>query len=197
MVARPAADAEDRAPVRVVALRVQGLEPRGLRRPPRLLRRGEGRPAAELPALLAAVIEEVRVEPLDVAPLFAEVVEEVWVVFVSDIPGIEEVNVFKKDGSVVHFKQNVKLQAATGANTYVVTGKHEEKSIQDLMPGILPHLGPELAQQLAGGMGAAPPAAAPSDEFGLPSDSDDSGDDGSDSGDDVPELVEQFDETQK
>ena len=67
---------------------------------------------------------------------------------VSDIPGIEEVNVFKRDGSVVHFKHNVKLQASTGANTYVITGKHDEKSIQELMPGILPHLGPELAQQL-------------------------------------------------
>ena len=120
---------------------------------------------------------------------------------VSDIPGIEEVNVFKRDGSVVHFKHNVKLQASTGANTYVITGKHDEKSIQDLMPGILPHLGPELAQQLQGGMGmggggggmSAPP---PSDELGLPSDSDDS-EEGSDSEDDVPELVENFDEAQK
>ena len=108
---------------------------------------------------------------------------------------------FKRDGSVVHFKHNVKLQASTGANTYVITGKHDEKSIQDLMPGILPHLGPELAQQLQGGMGmggggggmSAPP---PSDELGLPSDSDDS-DEGSDSEDDVPELVENFDEAQK
>ena len=59
----------------------------------------------------------------------------------------------------------------------------------------------ELAQQLQGGMGigggvggmSAPP---PSDELGLPSDSDDS-DEGSDSEDDVPELVENFDEAQK
>ena len=78
---------------------------------------------------------------------------------VSDIPGIEEVNVFKRDGSVVHFKHNVKLQASTGANTYVITGKHDEKSIQDLMPGILPHLGPELAQR-AGGRAWAVVAAA-------------------------------------
>ena len=62
-------------------------------------------------------------------------------------------------------------------------------------------VGPELAQQLQGGMGlggggggmSAPP---PSDELGLPSDSDDS-DEGSDSEDDVPDLVENFDEAQK
>ena len=44
-----------------------------------------------------------------------------------------------------------------------------------------------------GGDGGAPP---PSDELGLPSDSDDS-DEGSDSEDDVPDLVENFDEAQK
>ena len=41
-----------------------------------------------------------------------------------------------------------------------------------------------------------PWAPPPSDELGLPSDSDDS-DEGSDSEDDVPELVENFDEAQK
>ena len=45
-------------------------------------------------------------------------------------------------------------------------------------------------------MGGAVGAPPPSDELGLPSDSDDS-DEGSDSEDDVPELVENFDEAQK
>mmetsp|Transcript_35233 Transcript_35233/g.109233 ORF Transcript_35233/g.109233 Transcript_35233/m.109233 type:complete len:388 (+) Transcript_35233:124-1287(+) len=72
----------------------------------------------------------------------------------SDIPGIEEVNIFNKNGTVVHFKHGVKLTASTGANTYVVTGKGEEKQLQDLMPGIMPHLGPDLMRQMqAGGMG--------------------------------------------
>ena len=61
-------------------------------------------------------------------------------------------------------------------------------------------MGPELAQQLQGGLGmgggGAVGAPPPSDELGLPSDSDDS-DEGSDSEDDVPELVENFDEAQK
>ena len=61
-------------------------------------------------------------------------------------------------------------------------------------------IGPELAQQLQGGLGmgggGAVGAPPPSDELGLPSDSDDS-DEGSDSEDDVPELVENFDEAQK
>ena len=60
--------------------------------------------------------------------------------------------------------------------------------------------GTDVEQQLQGGLGmgggGAVGAPPPSDELGLPSDSDDS-DEGSDSEDDVPELVENFDEAQK
>lgn len=55
---------------------------------------------------------------------------------VNNIPAIEEVNLFKEDGSVIHFS-NPKVQASIGANTYVVSGTGENKKLQDLLPGIL------------------------------------------------------------
>merc|ERR1719281_160310 len=39
---------------------------------------------------------------------------------VNTIPGIEEVNMFREDGSVLHFAAP-KVQASVTANTYVVT----------------------------------------------------------------------------
>ncbi len=44
-----------------------------------------------------------------------------------DIPAIEEVNLFKEDGGVIHFV-NPKVQASIAANTYVVSGNAETKS---------------------------------------------------------------------
>ena len=45
---------------------------------------------------------------------------------VSSIPGIEEVNMIREDGSVVHFN-NPKVQASLAANTFAVTGHAENK----------------------------------------------------------------------
>lgn len=39
---------------------------------------------------------------------------------VNNIPGIEEVNLFRDDGSIVHFKNPKQVQASIGANTYVI-----------------------------------------------------------------------------
>merc|ERR1712071_148240 len=61
---------------------------------------------------------------------------------VRDIPAIEEVNLFKDDGHVVHFS-NPKVQASIAANTYVVSGNAETKKMQDLLPGIINQLGPD------------------------------------------------------
>ena len=66
---------------------------------------------------------------------------------VSPIPGIEEVNMFRDDGSVLHFA-NPKVQASIGANTYVVSGNSEEKQLQDLLPGIINQLGPDNLENL-------------------------------------------------
>jgi len=61
---------------------------------------------------------------------------------VNNIPGIEEVNLFKEDGTVIHFN-NPKVQASIPANTYVVSGHAESKKLQDLLPGIINQLGPD------------------------------------------------------
>jgi len=61
---------------------------------------------------------------------------------VNNIPGIEEVNLFKEDGNVIHFK-TPKVQASIGANTYVVSGHAETKKLQDLLPEIIHQLGPD------------------------------------------------------
>eukprot|EP00300_Choanocystis_sp_HF-7_P024316 c2573_g1_i1.p1 GENE.c2573_g1_i1~~c2573_g1_i1.p1 ORF type:complete len:176 (+),score=34.71 c2573_g1_i1:71-529(+) len=59
---------------------------------------------------------------------------------VNTIPGIEEVNLFKDNGTVIHFT-NPKVQAHIPANTYVVSGQAETKKLQDLLPGIISQLG--------------------------------------------------------
>ena len=53
---------------------------------------------------------------------------------VNTIPGIEEVNMIKDDGSVIHFN-NPKVQASLAANTFAVTGHADNKQITELLPG--------------------------------------------------------------
>ena len=45
---------------------------------------------------------------------------------VNTIPGIEEVNMIRDDGQVLHFN-NPKVQASLAANTFAVTGHAEYK----------------------------------------------------------------------
>merc|ERR1712125_113035 len=66
---------------------------------------------------------------------------------VNNIPGIEEVNMFKEDGSVLHFAAP-KVQASVTANTYVITGHGETKQLQELLPGIINQLGPDNLMNL-------------------------------------------------
>ena len=66
---------------------------------------------------------------------------------VNNIPGIEEVNMIKDDGSVIHFN-NPKVQASLAANTFAVTGHAENKQITELLPGILNQLGAESLTHL-------------------------------------------------
>ena len=86
---------------------------------------------------------------------------------VNNIPGIEEVNMIKDDGSVIHFNNpkvrrsdsmelyhisviiaissdpklhndfSFQVQASLAANTFAVTGHAENKQITELLPGIL------------------------------------------------------------
>ncbi|XP_065069360.1 transcription factor BTF3 homolog 4-like [Rhopilema esculentum] len=61
---------------------------------------------------------------------------------VNNIPGIEEVNMIKDDGTVLHFT-NPKVQASLAANTFAITGQVENKQLTEMLPGILNQLGPE------------------------------------------------------
>jgi len=102
---------------------------------------------------------------------------------VNNIPGVEEVNMIKDDGNVIHF-QNPKVQAAIAANTFSITGHGENKELSEMLPGILNQLGPDSLNSLkrlaeSYGTGGAPAPEAEEE------DSDD---------DDVPDLVENFDE---
>ena len=106
----------------------------------------------------------------------------------TPINGMEEVNIFKADGNVIHIQQP-KIQASTPSNTFVVTGSAETKPLQELLPGILHQLGPESMDRLrqyAQSMGAGGGAAGGSIPEG--EDEDD---------DEVPELVENFEEAAK
>lgn len=47
---------------------------------------------------------------------------------VNQIPGIEEVNMIKSDGTVIHFN-NPKAQASLSANTFAITGHSENKQV--------------------------------------------------------------------
>lgn len=66
---------------------------------------------------------------------------------VNNIPGIEEVNLIKNDGSVIHFN-NPKTQASLASNVFAITGHGETKQIAELLPGILTQLGTEGLSQL-------------------------------------------------
>merc|ERR1712033_75079 len=52
---------------------------------------------------------------------------------VNSIPGIEEVNMIKDDGTVLHFN-NPKVQASISANTFAVNGHAETKQLTEMLP---------------------------------------------------------------
>ncbi|XP_019632425.1 PREDICTED: transcription factor BTF3 homolog 4-like [Branchiostoma belcheri] len=66
---------------------------------------------------------------------------------VNNIPGIEEVNMIKDDGTVVHFN-NPKVQASLAANTFAITGHAENKQLTEMLPGILNQLGADSLSNL-------------------------------------------------
>lgn len=99
------------------------------------------------------------------------------------ISNVEEVNMMKDDGSVIHFT-NPRVQASLAANTFAVTGHAENRQLTEMLPGILNQLGPEGLKSLREMADRGPQG------------------DGSESGEDVdsdelPELEENFDEPSK
>lgn len=65
----------------------------------------------------------------------------------SQLPGIEEVNIFKDNGSVINF-QSPKVQAQISANTYVISGTGITKSLQEMLPSIVNQLGADNMPQM-------------------------------------------------
>ncbi|KAL9091008.1 MAG: hypothetical protein Q9159_001634 [Coniocarpon cinnabarinum] len=66
---------------------------------------------------------------------------------VQPITGIEEVNMFKQDGNVIHFSAP-RVQASLPANTFSLYGNGEDKELTELVPGILNQLGPDSLASL-------------------------------------------------
>lgn len=66
---------------------------------------------------------------------------------VQPIQAIEEVNMFKSDGNVIHFSAP-KVHAAVPANTFAIYGNGEDKELTELVPGILNQLGPDSLASL-------------------------------------------------
>ena len=100
----------------------------------------------------------------------------------TPIPAVEEVNLFKADGQVIHFVAP-KVQAAIAANTFAVSGHSSTKSLQELLPGIINQLGPDnlanlkqIAESYTAAQKAARAAAGEEDD------------------DDVPDLVDNFED---
>lgn len=65
----------------------------------------------------------------------------------NTIPGIEEVNLFKSDGTVIHFI-SPKVDAEVSSNTFIVSGNYTHNKIEELLPGILPQIGSDHLTQL-------------------------------------------------
>eukprot|EP00794_Sanderia_malayensis_P008201 gene8201-9080_t len=105
---------------------------------------------------------------------------------VNNIPGIEEVNMIKDDGTVLHFT-NPKVQASLGANTFAVIGHAETKQLTEMLPGILNQLGPEGFTNLKR-LAERFPQAATDGVKEMDVEQED---------DEVPDLVENFDAVSK
>jgi len=74
---------------------------------------------------------------------------------VHPLPEISEVNMFRDDNTVLQFREPEVL-ASLPSNTFVVIGKSEEKTIKELLPEIITHLGPKqlgALRDLTKGMG--------------------------------------------
>ncbi|KAK6311242.1 hypothetical protein J4Q44_G00192970 [Coregonus suidteri] len=110
---------------------------------------------------------------------------------VNNISGIEEVNMIKDDGTVIHFN-NPKVQASLSANTFAITGHAENKQLTEMLPGILSQLGADSLTSLRKLAEQFPRQALDNKATSISKPEDIEEED-----DDVPDLVENFDEASK
>ncbi|PWN36355.1 NAC-domain-containing protein [Meira miltonrushii] len=107
---------------------------------------------------------------------------------VQPLTGIEEVNMFKDDGNVLHFQQP-KIHGLNSSNVHAIYGHGADKELTDLVPGIINQLGPDSLASLRKlaesyqAMNAAQQAATAAG--GAKEDDDE-----------VPDVVENFDEAE-
>ncbi|XP_045550492.1 transcription factor BTF3 homolog 4 isoform X1 [Salmo salar] len=109
---------------------------------------------------------------------------------VNNISGIEEVNMIKDDGTVIHFN-NPKVQASLSANTFAITGHAENKQLTEMLPGILSQLGADSLTSLRKLAERFPRQVLDNKSMSIskPEDIEEE--------DHVPDLVENFDEASK
>ncbi|CAI6339248.1 unnamed protein product [Periconia digitata] len=98
---------------------------------------------------------------------------------VQPIQAIEEVNMFKSDGNVIHFSAP-KVHASVPANTFAIYGNGEDKELTELVPGILNQLGPDSLASLRKLAESYQSMQKEKGEDGAKDDEDD---------DDIPDLV--------
>lgn len=74
---------------------------------------------------------------------------------VEPMTGIEEVNMFKEDGNVLHIAQpkgtystSYTVHGAVTSNTLAIYGHAQDKELTELVPGILNQLGPDSLASL-------------------------------------------------
>nr|XP_055167463.1 transcription factor BTF3-like isoform X3 [Nyctereutes procyonoides] len=66
---------------------------------------------------------------------------------VNNISGIEKVNVFTSQGTVIHFN-NPKVQASLAVNIFTITGHAETKQLTEMLFSILNQLGADSLTSL-------------------------------------------------
>ncbi|KAM7060086.1 transcription factor BTF3-like [Molossus nigricans] len=106
---------------------------------------------------------------------------------VNNISGIEEVNMFTNQGTVIYFN-NPKVQASLAVNTFAITGHAETKQLTEMLPSILNQLGADSLTSLKRLAEALPKQSVDGKAPRAPGEDDD---------DEVPDLVENFDEASK
>ncbi|CAF0926413.1 unnamed protein product [Rotaria sp. Silwood1] len=112
----------------------------------------------------------------------------------NNIQGIEEVNMFKDNGEVIHFS-NPKVQASLSSNTFAISGHSDTKSLQEMLPTIMSQMGMSTDSVLASEAGRRKFPTRTDHQSGneqIGTINEQTGADADD--EEVPDLVENFDE---